>query len=223
MPGHAAPRKRANRYAASVHGSGALPSPVRRRRCIDRHSTPAATVPFVVLNRFGQSWNTATGDQKMEQVQQLDGTGCGLACIATLTGESYQMVKQQALSLPLYDGFGNRQGRGCSCWTSAQDLRTLLNVYGLQLGRVVWLNAQMLDQCMRLNEFAEHMKRRANGRNAIVATHRRSPAGILGGGEPTDDDSWHWIVWDGEQCCIHDPRDPPRKRNIRPSFYMYVV
>ena len=159
----------------------------------------------------------------MERVQQLDGTGCGLACIATLTEKSYQTVKQQAMNLPLHHGFGNRQGRGCGCWTSTQDLRTLLKVYGLQLRPKVWFNAQMLDHCMRLSDFAEYMKGRAKGRNAIVATHRQNTDGILGGGEPQDYDSWHWIVWDGRQCCIHDPRDPPRKRDIRPSFYMYVV
>ena len=159
----------------------------------------------------------------MERGEQQDGTGCGLACIAILTRESYRAVKQQAMDLPLYDGFGNRRGRGDSCWTSARDLRQLLDVYGLHLNRVVTFDAQVLDQPMRLEKFAVHMTRLAKGRNAIVATHRRNRAGILGEGQPADDDSWHWIVWDGKQCCIHDPRDPPRKRVIRPWVYMYVV
>lgn len=159
----------------------------------------------------------------MERVKQQDGTGCGLACIAMLTEENYRTVKQKAMDLPLYDGFGNRRGRGYSCWTSSRDLRNLLEIYGLQLSRVVTFNAQMLEQPMHLEEFAVHMTRLANGRNAIVATHRRNGAGILGEGKPADNDSWHWIVWDGERRCIHDPRVPPRKRVIRPWFYMYVV
>ena len=155
----------------------------------------------------------------MERVQQLDGTGCGLACVATLTGESYETVKQQAMRLPLYNGFGQQR----SYWTDSPDLRKLLNVYSLKLGRVVRFNEKRLDQRMGLKDFAKHMTWLANGRNAIVATHRRNPDGILGRGEPTDNDSWHWIIWDGGQRCIHDPRDPPRTRDIRPFFYMYVV
>lgn len=159
----------------------------------------------------------------MQRVQQLDGTGCGLACIAMLTGESYQKVKQRAMRLPLYDGFGNRRGRGCSCWTSARNLRVILQVYGFQLRRMVAFNAEMLDQRMSLEAFAPHMTMLANGRNAIVATHRRNCDGI-GKGEPSYHyDSWHWLVWDAEQRRIHDPRDPPRIRDIRPWFYMYVV
>ena len=141
----------------------------------------------------------------MERVQQLDRTGCGLACVATLTGESYETVKQQAMRLPLYNGFGQQRNYR----TDSPDLRKLVDVYSLQLGRVVWFNAQVFDQRMSLKDFAKHMTRLAKGRNAIVATHYQNNG------------NWHWIVWDGEKCCIHDPRDPPYK-TVRPSFYMYV-
>lgn len=44
----------------------------------------------------------------MGRVEQQDGIGCGLVRISMLTGKNYQEVKQQAMDLPLYYGFGNR-------------------------------------------------------------------------------------------------------------------
>ena len=163
----------------------------------------------------------------MERVIQQDGTGCGLACVAMLVGVEYEAAKNMAMDVlpPLFDDdFGRRRGPGYSLWTCIWHLRALLKVYDLRLNRSVTCNEWMRDQRMCFEDFAEYMtmRTRANGRNAIVATHRRNHAGILGG-RPVDNDNdcCHWVVWDGEQCCIHDPRNPPYP-NIRPWFYMYV-
>ena len=163
----------------------------------------------------------------MERVIQQDRTGCGLACVAMLVGEEYETVRDQAIHvLPekFNDGFGRRRGRGYSLWTCTWHLRVLLGLYDLRLNRSVTCNEGMRDQRMRFEDFAEYVttRTRANGRNAIVATHRRNHARILGG-QPVDNDNdrFHWVVWDGEQCCIHDPQNPPNP-NIRPWFYMYV-
>ena len=162
----------------------------------------------------------------MQRVIQQDGTGCGLACVAMLVGEEYETVREQAINElrgRFNDDFGRRRGRGYSLWTCTWHLRELLRLYDLRLNRSVTCNERMRDQPMRFEDFAEYMtKTRANGRNAIVATHRKNHAGILGG-QPVDNDydRCHWVVWDGEQCCIHDPRERPYP-NIRPWFYMYV-
>ena len=163
----------------------------------------------------------------MERMIQQDGTGCGLACVAMLVGEEYETVRDQAMDVlpPLFnDGFGRRRGTGYSLWTCTWHLRELLRLYDLRLNRYVPCSEQMRDQRMRFEDFAEYIttQTQANGRNAIVATHRRNHVGKLGG-QPVenDNDCCHWVVWDGEQCCIHDPRDPPYP-NIRPWFYMYV-
>ena len=163
----------------------------------------------------------------MERVIQQDGTGCGLACVAMLAGEKYETVRDKAIDVlpPLFnDDFGRRRGRGYSLWTCTWHLRELLKVYDLRLNRSVTCSERMCDKPMRFDDFSEYMttRTRANGRSAILATHRRNHARILGG-QPVDNDNdcGHWVVWDGEQCCIHDPRDRPYP-NIRPWFYMYV-
>ena len=163
----------------------------------------------------------------MERVIQQDGTGCGLACVAMLSGRTYETVRDKAMDVlpPMFnDGFGRRRGRGYSLWTCPWHLRALLKVYGCRLNRVVTCNDQVRDQRMRFEDFAEYMttRPRASGRNAILATHRRNDKGILGG-QPVDGDSdpCHWVVWDGAQRCVHDPRNPPYV-NVRPWFYMYV-
>lgn len=159
----------------------------------------------------------------MERIIQQDGTGCGLACVAMLVGEVYETVRDQAMAR-FNDGFGRRRGRGYSLWTCDWHLRELLELYGLRLNRRVTCNERMRDQPMRCEDFAEYITKRtrANGRNAIVATHRYNHAGILGG-QPVDNDNdcCHWVVWDGEQCCIHDPQKRPNS-NIIPWYYMYV-
>jgi len=163
----------------------------------------------------------------MERIIQQDGTGCGLACVAMLVGEEYETVRDQAIKVlpPLFnDGFGKRRGRGYSLRTCTWHLHELLRPYGLGWKRYVTCNDRMRDQPMRFEDFAEYMttRTRANGRSAIVATRRRNQAGKLGG-QPVDNDNdcCHWVVWDGEQCCIHDPWDPPYSK-IHPWFYMYV-
>lgn len=160
----------------------------------------------------------------MERVIQQNGNGCGLACVAMLAGNiEYEIVRDKARAL-FNDGFGRPLGRGYNLRTCTWHLRELLGLYDLRLNRYVTCNERMRDQRMRFEDFAEYMttRTRANGRNAIVATHRRNHAGILGG-QPVDNDNdcFHWVVWDGEQCCIHDPRNTPYS-NIRPWFYMYV-
>ena len=163
----------------------------------------------------------------MERVMQRDKTGCGLACVAMLAGRRCEIVRHKAVDVlpPLFnDDFGRRRGRGYSLWTCTWHLRELLEVYDLRLSRFVTCNERMRDQPMRFDECAEYMttRTRANGRNAIVATHRRNQAGILDG-QPVDNDNdrYHWVVWDGEHYCIHDPRYPPYP-NIRPWFYMFL-
>ena len=165
----------------------------------------------------------------MQRVIQQNSTGCGLACVAMLVGNiEYETVRDRARDvLPrlFNDGFGRPRGQGYSLWTCTWHLRELLRLYDLRWKYTVTCNERMRDQRMRFEDFAEYMttRTRANGRNAIVATHRKNHAGELGG-QPVDNenDGCHWVVWDGEQCCIHDPREPPYP-NIRPWFYMYVV
>ena len=163
----------------------------------------------------------------MERIIQQDGTGCGIACVAMLVGEEYETVRDQAIKVlpPLFnDGFGKRRGGKYSLRTCDYHLHELLGRYGLGWKYTVTCKEWMRDQPMRFEDFARYItkKTKANGRNAIVATHRRNHAGILGG-QPVDNDKdrCHWVVWDGEQCCIHDPQNPPNP-NIRPWFYMYV-
>ena len=65
---------------------------------------------------------------RIPRVVQRDGTGCGIACAASLAGTSYQSMKTAALDVIKFDeGF----------YTDSNDLRKLLAVYRLRLGNQV--------------------------------------------------------------------------------------
>ena len=122
-----------------------------------------------------------------------------------VAGKGYEAVRRKATRLNLYDGFGKRR----NFRTYARDLRRLGRAYGFRLGRKVKLDRRHRHQRMTLDEFASYMMAKEPGKDAIVATHRK-------------DDEWHWVVWDGGQCRVLDPRKPPRKRVIRPWYYLRV-
>ena len=141
----------------------------------------------------------------MERVEQPNATACGIACVAMLVGKSYDTVLKKAKKLNLYDGFGRRRNYR----TCARHLRQLGRAYGLRLGRKVKFDRRIRHKRVKLADFSSYMKGKKPGRHAIVATHRK-------------DDGWHWVVWDGEQCCVLDPRKSPRKRIICPWYYLRV-
>ena len=141
----------------------------------------------------------------MDRVEQPVTTACGLACVAMLAEKTYGAVKTKAMRLDLYDGFGNRR----NFRTRPRHLRRLASAYRLCLGRKVKFDRAMRHNPMTLEDFARYMKDKEPGSHAIVATHKK-------------EDEWHWVVWDGEQCCVLDPKKRPRKRIIRPWYYLVV-
>lgn len=62
---------------------------------------------------------------KQNVVIQEETTGCGIAAVANIVGESYQSVKTQANSLGIY-------ADDQALWSDTQYVRHLLNQYGYQ-------------------------------------------------------------------------------------------
>ncbi len=142
---------------------------------------------------------------RMQRVEQPDGTGCGLACVAMLAGRSYATVKEKAIKLTLYDGFGTKRNYR----TLARHLRRLGEAYSLCLGPRVEFARRRRHVRTSLDEFERYMKAREPSAHALVATHRK-------------EDEWHWVVWDSDRGRLLDPRKPPRTRDIRPWYYIRV-
>lgn len=60
----------------------------------------------------------------MEPVIQEEATGCGLACVAMLAGESYQAVREVAAGLGIY-------ASDAALWSDTAYVRRLLAHYGI--------------------------------------------------------------------------------------------
>jgi len=62
----------------------------------------------------------------MKRILQEDGTGCGIACIAMITGRSYQQIKDELIKMPGYSAKG-------PFYTDASELRALAKSQGVSL------------------------------------------------------------------------------------------
>lgn len=64
----------------------------------------------------------------MKRVRQRDPTGCGLACIAMLSGDKYESVKDVAINELGWEESG-------TFYTGTRDLRELGRYFGIELGK----------------------------------------------------------------------------------------
>lgn len=64
----------------------------------------------------------------MKRVVQGDSTGCGLACVAQVSGENYHKIRDIAVNLLAFE-------RGGTFYTTIYDLRWLLGEFGYSLSR----------------------------------------------------------------------------------------
>lgn len=98
---------------------------------------------------------------------QPGGSGCGIACVAILAGQTYEAVKQEAKEMlpPLYDGFGRKRGRGESLRTRTCHLRKLLELYELRLGPEVSFPDE---RPVCLGKFGTYMKTRTGPEKTLL-------------------------------------------------------
>lgn len=63
----------------------------------------------------------------MRRIKQLDDTGCGLACVAMITGKTYNQIKQKAIQT-------NSLAQKGEYFTKPKHLRSLLKEFGISTG-----------------------------------------------------------------------------------------
>lgn len=64
----------------------------------------------------------------VKRILQLDGTGCGIACVASLAGRSYTEVKKEGIAREILD-------KGGPYYTECRHLRQLLQAFGFKSWR----------------------------------------------------------------------------------------
>ena len=69
------------------------------------------------------------GEMQLKRIRQKDGTGCGIACVAMVVGESYSTVMKVARDIFYWE----KDKR--SFYTTASQLRDLLLAFGNQSQR----------------------------------------------------------------------------------------
>lgn len=139
----------------------------------------------------------------MQRVVQKHSTGCGIACIAVLTGKSYDTVLEEAKNTLSVSGRGRNGFR-----TRRGQLRCLAKAYRLKLGCKTKFDNE---RNRSIADFENDMNGQDIGCHAIFAINRRKGA-----------HEWHWVVWDNAAGRILDPRKKPDDE-FRPWYYMRVA
>src|SRR4051812_3845201 len=119
----------------------------------------------------------------MKRALQEHHNDCGLACVRTLTGKSFEEV---------------RAVLGTRSYTQTAGLRRALKHFGFETAPRMVRFPKMVR--------AEELRDAGLPGDAILKTRTR------------ENGTWHWVVWDGKQKCVHDPRDPPYKRSVFSSY-----
>ena len=134
----------------------------------------------------------------MRPIVQKDCSGCGIACVAMLTGESYSTMRRQMFP------------EGNVTYTYVNDLRKALAKYDVGLAH---------------RSFPFSTSRRWNhpkGFESFLEQEMYFTSDAILAINPSQNGStWHWVVWDARRRRILDPQEPPYKR-IRPLSYLRV-